>query len=192
MGGSVLSVSPLVAPRPAVAQVEEIRLGVTQHNIRLVDGAIEAKEEGPNIEGELVFAAPKSLAWLGDPRPYMMASYNPHGGTSWAGGGLYWSVALAPEWRFEPGFGYVLHNGELDTPYPAGDPRNRAFADKHVLLGSRDLFRTTLALERRLATRYAAQIYYEHLSHGQILGRGRNQGMDELGLRIIVRLDEAR
>ena len=26
---------------------------------------------------------------------------------------------------------------------------------------------------------------YEHLSHGQILGEGRNQGLDEIGVRAV-------
>jgi lipid A 3-O-deacylase len=30
-------------------------------------------------------------------------------------------------------------------------------------------------------------LIYEHLSHGQILGNGRNQGLDTLGLRVAYR-----
>jgi hypothetical protein len=78
-------------------------------------------------------------------------------------------------------------NGEIDIPYPPGDPRNTEFANKNVLLGSRDLFRDTLAIERSFGSAFAIQIFYEHLSHGQILGQGRNQGMDELGLRGVIR-----
>jgi lipid A 3-O-deacylase len=90
------------------------------------------------------------------------------------------------ETALEPGLGYVVHNGEIDIPYPTGDPRNADFAANNVLLGSRDLFRDTIALERRWGPNFATQLFYEHLSHGQILGNGRNQGMDELGLRAVV------
>jgi lipid A 3-O-deacylase len=31
---------------------------------------------------------------------------------------------------------------------------------------------------------------FEHLSHGQILGKGRNQGIDNVGVRVIYRLGE--
>ncbi len=30
---------------------------------------------------------------------------------------------------------------------------------------------------------------YEHLSHGQILGDGRNQGLDNIGLRVSYSFD---
>lgn len=168
-------------------ELEEFRVGATMHNITIFDDKIGYKEKGPNVEAELVFDSPDGLRWLGAPRPYAMASYNTHGRTSWAGVGLYWRIQLSENWAIEPGLGYVLHNGEIDIPYPPGDPRNQEFADKNVLLGSRDLFRDTLAIERKMFPGFAMQLYYEHLSHGQILGQGRNQGMDELGLRGVIR-----
>lgn len=172
----------------SAATLEELRFGATDHNIVVFDDKIGHKEQGPNVEAEVVFDSPDNLRWLGAPRPYLMASYNTHGRTSWAGGGLYWRWQFAEHWALEPGLGYVLHNGEIDIPYPRGDPRNQEFADKNVLLGSRDLFRDTIALERSFSRGFAMQAYYEHLSHGQILGQGRNQGMDELGLRAVFRL----
>jgi len=58
--------------------------------------------------------------------------------------------------------------------------RQRAF-------GSRDLFRETFALERGFGEHSALQIYYEHASHGQILNQGRNQGLNNIGLRFVWR-----
>jgi lipid A 3-O-deacylase len=58
-----------------------------------------------------------------------------------------------------------------------------------VLLGSRDLFRTSLALTWDLSESFAVQGIYEHLSHGQILGSGRNQGLDEIGVRAVWRFN---
>jgi lipid A 3-O-deacylase len=37
---------------------------------------------------------------------------------------------------------------------------------------------------------WMVQGYYEHLSHGQILGEGRNQGLDEFGIRVGYRVGE--
>ena len=31
---------------------------------------------------------------------------------------------------------------------------------------------------------------YEHLSHGQVLGNGRNQGIDNIGLRVSYTFDD--
>lgn len=52
------------------------------------------------------------------------------------------------------------------------------------LLGSRDLFRTGLAVDRKLNDRWAVGVEWTHFSHGQILGQGRNQGLDATGLRL--------
>ena len=54
-----------------------------------------------------------------------------------------------------------------------------------MLLGSRDLFRSSLALTWDMSNDFALQAIYEHLSHGQVLGTGRNQGLDEIGLRAV-------
>ncbi len=110
-------------------------------------------------------------------------------GVNFGGVGLLWRWEFADGWAFEPGFGYIVHDGEIDNPFDDNTPEAAEFSREHQLLGSRDLFRTTLALEREFGSRWAAQIYYEHMSHGQILDSGRNQGLDYYGLRIAYRID---
>ena len=83
----------------------------------------------------------------------------------------------------------LVHDGEIDNPFPDGSPAGNAFEEDNQLLGSRDLFRTTFALEREFGERAAMQIYWEHMSHGQILDSGRNQGLDYVGLRFSYRFD---
>ena len=78
---------------------------------------------------------------------------------------------------------FVVHDGETDNPFPNGSPEAEEFNDEHVLLGSETLFRTSLGLTRDFEGPWEAQLFYEHLSHGQILASGRNQGLDEVGIR---------
>ena len=80
--------------------------------------------------------------------------------------------------------GYVIHDGELESPFPQGNPRGDAFTEDHLLLGSRDLFRTTIALHYEITETWGAELIYEHLSHGQILGSRHNQGLDNIGVRV--------
>jgi lipid A 3-O-deacylase len=167
----------------ARAGVHDLRLGVVAHNV--FDR--HNREDSQNIEAEIVWETPGFLEFLGKPRPYLMISANDEGYTSFAAAGLYWRYQFADHWALEPGFGYAIHDGKLDTPHPGADPRNGDIGERRVLLGSRDLFRTTLALERDFGDRFATQIYLEHLSHGQILGHGRNQGLDEAGVRLVWR-----
>lgn len=164
--------------------LSEIRLGVMQENVCVLDCDNANKEPGQSINGELLFNSPDFLGILLSPKPYLMASGNLQGDTSFGGGGLHWSFEFADGWAFEPSVGYVIHDGTVENPYPQGDPLGAAYAEEHVLLGSKDLFRTTFGIHRDLAGPWGVEFMYEHLSHGQILGDGHNQGLDNLGVRV--------
>lgn len=183
---AALTVSGLASAGP----IDEFRLGVMQHNVCVNDCDNANKEDGPNLNAELVFTSPDFLDILYSPRPFIVASANLSGDTSFGGVGLLWNWDFAEGWSVEPGLGYVLHDGELEPPFPQGDPRNLPFNDTAVYLGSEDLFRISFALNRDFGARWGVQLQYEHLSHGQIIGNGRNQGMDTLGARVFWRFDD--
>ena len=174
----------LVMAGAAHAGVKEVHVGVLAHNIQIIDGKNANKEDGPVVEAQLNFDSPHFLHWAGKPQPYVVASVNVAGDTSFGGAGLEWQVLLAQKWRLNAGIGYVIHDGELRDPYPSGSAQSAQFAEDHVLLGSRDLFRLSLGLSREFSEHWSGQLFYSHLSHGQILGHGRNQGMDQAGVRV--------
>lgn len=183
-------VSGLAGPvASANAKIDEMRVGVV-HNVRLDHGDIvDGKEDGENVEFEIVSSSPDFLNLIGSPRPYVVGSLNTGDGVSFAGVGVIWRWEFADGWAFEPGFGYIVHDGEIDNIFAPGTPEAATFEAENQLLGSEDLFRTTLALEREFSPRVAAQIYYEHMSHGQVLDEGRNQGLDFVGVRLLYRFD---
>ncbi len=185
-----LTLAALPAMAAQAGPVDEIRFGVVQHNVCIANCDNADKEDGPNISGEIVFNSPDFLDIIWSPRPYVMGSVNTAGDTSFGGAGLHWNWDFADGWSLEPGVGYVIHDGELTFPFPQGDPRNDPISAETVFFGSRDLFRTSLSLNRDLGEKWGAQVMYEHLSHGQILGSGRNQGIDNIGVRVIYRLGE--
>jgi len=185
-----LTLAALPAMAAQAGPVDEIRLGVVQHNVCIANCDNADKEDGPNISGEIVFNSPDFLSIVWSPRPYVMGSVNTAGDTNFGGAGLHWNWDFADGWSLEPGVGYVIHDGELNFPFPQGDPRNDPISAETVFFGSRDLFRTSLSLNRDLGEKWGAQVMYEHLSHGQILGSGRNQGIDNIGVRVIYRLGE--
>lgn len=185
-----ISLAICVTALPAMAHaqiIEEARVGVLAHNICVTDCKNAGKEDGPNVEGELVFASPDALSFAFSPRPFIVGSANTTGATSFAGAGLMWNFEFARGWAFEPSLSYVIHDGEIESPFPQGSPESEAFAQDNVFLGSRDLFRTGLAINRDFGESWGGQLIFEHLSHGQILGNGRNQGMDSAGVRIYYR-----
>lgn len=175
---------------PAQAKIDEIRLGAVG-NIRDDHGDIvEGKHEGTNVEIEVVSSSPDFLNLIGSPRPYFFGSIaTEEGGVNFGGVGVLWRWEFADGWAFEPGFGYIIHDGAIDNIYPDGTPEAAAYEEENQLLGSEDLFRSSFALERELGDRFAAQLYWEHMSHGQILDSGRNQGLDYVGLRFLYRFD---
>jgi lipid A 3-O-deacylase len=184
----LIAVAGLIAP--AHAKIDELRLAYV-NNLQDDQGEIVDGKEGENAELEIVSSSPDFLNIIGSPRPYVMVSGNvSDDGVNFGGVGLLWRWEFADGWAFEPGFGYVIHDGELDNPFADNTPEAAAFSAEHQLLGSRDLFRTTLALEREFGSRFAAQLYYQHMSHGQVLDEGRNQGLDYVGLRLLYRFDD--
>lgn len=177
--GAALALAPA-----AHAGVNEIHVGVMDHNVCITNCKNADKEGSPNVEFQVSFDSPQFLNWAFSPEPYVMASISTTGDTSFGGAGLDWRFNLSDHWAIEPGVGIVTHDGEADNPYANGTPEAAAFADEHVLLGSRTLFRTSLGLTYDMDGPWEVQAYFEHLSHGQILGHGRNQGLDELGVRL--------
>jgi lipid A 3-O-deacylase len=180
----------LAAAGPANAGIDEVHVGVMDHNICVTNCKNADKEGSPNVEFQVSFDSPEMLHWAFSPQPYVMASVSTTGDTSFGGFGLEWRWQFADHWAVEPGVGYVLHDGENNNKYPNGTPESQAFSDEHVLLGSRDLFRTSLGLTYDMDGPWEVQALFEHLSHGQILGNGRNQGLDELGIRVGYRFGD--
>lgn len=181
-GVAAFGAAMMMAPA-ANAGVDEIHVGVMQHNICVIDCKNADKEDGPNVEFQVSFDSPGFLSWAGSPQPYIMASVNTAGDTSFGGVGLEWRWNFAEGWALEPGVGYVVHDGELENPFPSGSQAAADWAEENVQFGSEDLFRTSLGLTRDFQGPWEAQLFFEHLSHGQILGDGRNQGLDQIGIR---------
>ncbi|MBI1359560.1 MAG: hypothetical protein GC155_04670 [Alphaproteobacteria bacterium] len=161
------------------------RIGLVAHNIHIGGyGDMQSRETGPNLEVEAVGAPLRGLSWLWTPRPYAMASANLSGDTSFAATGLYWRWRPLRGWTLEPGFGLALHDGALHNRYPDTDPRAADYAHDHQLLGTRYLFRDSLALDRDIGGGRTIGIEFEHLSNGgKLFGHRDNQSLNELGVR---------
>jgi lipid A 3-O-deacylase len=177
--GAALALAPA-----AHAGVNEVHVGVMAHNVCVINCDNADKEDGPNVEFQVSFDSPGFLSWAGSPQPYVMASVNTAGATSFGAVGLEWRWNFAEGWALEPGLGLAVHDGETNNPYANGTPEAEDFNNEHVLLGSDTLFRTSIGLTRDFEGPWEIQLFYEHLSHGQILASGRNQGLDEAGVRL--------
>ena len=171
---------------PAQGQISEVRGALMAHNIETNVSKNAGKEDGPDVQVEVLWNSPDWLKFAFSPRPGVVASLNTQGETSFAGVGLDWTFPVSKNITIDPYLGYVIHNGDpLDNPYaPADSARRAKFNAEELALGSRDLFRLGFAVGYRHSETWTSYLVYEHLSHGHILGGSKNQGIDNVGIRL--------
>lgn len=171
---------------PAAAQlVEEIRVGVVAHDI------VDHAEDGPQITVDVLFKSPGFLHPIGAPRPYLYGSFNTQGYTNLGAAGVSWTGELTDRLSVEGALGVSYNDGVGDVvDLPPDDPYRIETAATRALLGSHWLFHQRLGVDVALTDRWAVGAYYEHFSHGQILASGRNQALDEAGVRLSYRFGD--
>ena len=179
-GFTALSGALCLLAVPAHAQlIEEIRVGVVAHDV------VDHAEDGPQIALEALFASPAFLEPIFIPRPYLYASINTQGYTNLGAAGLNWTWAPVDRISFEGALGISYNDGVKDvTDLPPDDPYRIETAATRALLGSKWLFHSRLGADYAVTERWAVGVFYEHFSHGQIIATGRNQALDEFGVRI--------
>lgn len=186
----------------ALAQVSEIRFGISEFDERTFNVPLSAKRASENsaaVNFEILFEGPQVLKWALSPKPYIGGTVNLEGKTSFAGSGLLWRQTISGSFYCDFAFGIVAHDGTKDIrlhrPISPGDwmsgegpTRAQIFNDRfdsEIKFGSRVLFREQLALGNSFSATWSAEIFLEHLSNGMILSSGRNDGVNNLGFRAV-------
>lgn len=202
----------------ATAQVSEIRVGAHQHDIEIFGlGGKKGKETSAALNAEIIFEEPEFLKWALSPQPYIGGSINLEGKTSYGGAGLMWRQTFGDKLYFDFGFGLVAHDGTKEVELPsyfqdaaivaalngtvsitdAQLARIRAEnipyleqLNSEIEFGSSILFREAFTFGLRVNDNWATEVYFEHLSHGNILVQGKpNEGLDVVGGRLSYRFD---
>lgn len=212
MKKSILTTAFLYAAftHTAQAQVAELRVGLTEFDERSLnlrgDSFFRADENSLGINAEIIFEEPEFLKWALTPQPYINGTLNLGGKTSFAGGGLLWRQNLGKKFYADFAFGGVIHSGTKDVKFPGPFPSDganspadelEAFAqdsreffrqlDTEIEFGSRLLFREQVTLGMRVNDDWAAEIFYEHLSNAGLSENGKNDGVDNLGIKVARR-----
>ena len=169
----------LLAPASLSQSIDEVRFAVIAHDV------VDHAEDGPQIGLEALFKSPDALQVIGSPRPYVYGSFSTQGYTNLVSAGLNWTGNLTERVSVEAAFGLSYNDGIDDiVDLPPDDPYRIRTAETRALLGSEWLFHSRLGADYALNDRWAMGVFYEHFSHGQILAEGRNQALDEVGVRI--------
>ena len=166
----------LAVPVPAAAQ--EVFAGVYAHEVD-TPFTLAVGEDGADIAAGYRFKPIRALSAIGSPAPYLIASLNTAGDTSFAGVGLAWTIGKGPVY-LRPAVGLVVHNG----PKLRIDPVLR----RHTELGSRVLFEPEIALGYRLDPRVSLEASWMHVSQGRLFNGRQNPGIDMMGVRVSYRL----
>ncbi|MGE5477972.1 MAG: acyloxyacyl hydrolase [Bacteroidales bacterium] len=152
---------------PALAEVDEIRLGLSLHDISFLG---HGKEDGVDGVGEVLFQSPGLLEAIWAPRPHVGIAVNSAGDTSQLYAGLTWGYEPVERLFVEFSLGGAVHDGKL-----SGDALDRK------QLGSRALFRESLALGWRFDEHNSLMVVFDHESNARLAEH--NEGLNNLGIR---------
>lgn len=153
------------------ANAGDVFAGVSAHE---VDTPFSLKTRESGVDVQIGYRAGKidALALIGKPAPYVFASVNTKGDTSFIAVGLSWKLGKTLYAR--PGIGLALHDGPI--------PRS-TINGRRSDLGSRILFEPEIAIGYQLSEKAALELSWTHISNATLLS-GQNPGIDMIGLRV--------
>lgn len=163
-----------ILAQPALA--DEIYAGVAVHAI---DSplSMETGEGGTDFQIGYRGDGIEALSFIGSPSPYVFASINSDGDTSMLAAGISWK--FGDKIYIRPGIGLAIHDG----------PSLRIDNDGwQTQLGSRVLFEPELSVGIRLSERVDLEASWVHVSHAGLFNRGQNPGLDNVGVRLVIKL----
>jgi len=163
----------LLAVFAAPAAAQEVFAGAFVHGVN-TPFTLDTGERGTDVELGYRFGPIVALNVIGKPAPYVIASVNTRGDTSFAGAGLSWKIGEGPIY-LRPGIGLVAQDG----------PRLRVGANgTRTDLGSPVLFEPEIALGTKLSSKVSIEASWVHISQGRLINRQQNPGIDMMGVRL--------
>jgi hypothetical protein len=184
----------------APALAGEAFVGVYKHDVTFIGDAVglgaAGREDGVDVHLGYRTNRIESLRWLGKPQVHAMVSINSENTSNFVAAGFDWRIELGQPGGFylRPGMGLAYTDGETQLP-PANAPNisdeeraRRTYLYYHRIdFGSKVLFEPELALGYDINDSWSAELSYTHLSNGQIFHQGKNQGLDDAGVRLVYK-----
>ncbi len=154
-------------PSPLGGILSEVRLGVLDHDAGII---ASDREDGYDVNVELLFASPSALRLLLSPRPQLVIVINSKNKTNQLYAGLAWTFDIPKFGFIEATFGGTRHDGNT---------KNRETNRNNY--GCKLLFRESLSLGFRFDPHQSVSIMLSHISNSGLCGQ--NDGLDNLGIR---------
>lgn len=170
----ILATTAIIWASPA--QADEIFGGVGSQDI-ITPLAQDSGAEGVDFQLGYRGDPIEGLSFIASPSPYILASVNSAGDTSFAAVGLSWKFGKKIYLR--PGIGIAIHDGPKLAFAPDGS---------QTQLGSRVLFEPEISVGVQISKRVDLEASWVHLSHARIFSSVQNPGIDSIGMRLVVKL----
>jgi hypothetical protein len=177
----------------------ELMAGAYIHDAAFIGGALGTgsadREKGADIELGIRSDRIEALRLIGAPQAHAFVSVNTEGTSDFVAAGLSWPIRITERFYFRPGLGLAYTDGKAGLP-PVNAPglsqaeiqRRLELFNTRIDFGSRTLFEPELNLGYRFSPKVAAELSWVHISNGEIFHHGKNQGLDDVGVRVIYAL----
>jgi hypothetical protein len=181
------------------AAAAELMLGVYDHDAAFIGKAFGVgsadREKGEDIHLGLRSDRIEWLSWIGAPQAHAFVSYNTNRTSDFVAAGLSWPIGLTHGFYFRPGMGLAYTDGKVGLP-PVNAPglspeeiqRRLVLFKTRIDFGSRTLFEPEVNLGYHVTPRISAELSWVHISNGEIFHHGKNQGLDDAGVRVVYAL----
>jgi hypothetical protein len=197
---AALSLSLVAHPR---AYAAELVVGAFAHDVTFIGDVIgvgaAGREGGADLHIGLRSDRIESLRLIGRPQAHGLVSVNSDGTSNFVAAGLSWPIPLPGQFYVRPGLGLAYTDGEAGLPAvnapglaPPEIQRRLKLYRSRIDFGSHLLFQPELSIGRVLSPRWSVELTYLHLSNGQVFAHGKNQGLDDAGVRLIYKLGSIR
>ncbi len=190
--GRALLLAALLCGGASAASAGEMFGGLYAHGV----GTKQSQEGGADLQLGVRSDRIESLWWLFKPAVHGVIGINSAVSTDFVAVGLNWPIPIlhSEKWYIRPGIGFAYTTGKADIG-SSTDPRVSAaerarrdyLARTRIDFGSQDLFEPELSIGYKLNPKWQIEASYVHLSNGQILHSGKNQGLDDVGVRLAYR-----
>lgn len=181
------------------AGAAELMAGAYIHDAAFIGGALGTgaadREKGADIELGVRSDRIEALHLIGAPQAHAFVSVNTNGTSDFVAAGLSWPIRITDRFYFRPGLGLAYTDGKAGLPpvnapglSPAEIQRRLKLFNTRIDFGSHMLFEPELNLGYRFSPKVAAELSWVHISNGEIFHHGKNQGLDDVGVRVIYAL----
>jgi lipid A 3-O-deacylase len=181
------------------ASAAELILGAYVHDAAFIGGALGTgsadREKGADIELGIRSGRIEALHLIGAPQAHAFVSVNSDRTSDFVAAGLSWPIRLTERLYLRPGLGLAYTDGKVNLPpvnapglSPAEIQRRLELFQTRIDFGSRTLFEPELNLGYHVTPRTSVELSWVHISNGEIFHHGKNQGLDDAGVRVVYAL----